>query len=184
MITVSETSRIIEVEKKIDSIYSLLQTGPVLQSGLDSQAPENLTPQSLTPEGGSWESERSSAQDAFPIASHAKDSSHHCEEAPDMIDVIQMGIITDQEAEVLLNAASSEYGVCPWVAVPSSLPLNRFRRERPFLLLSLLSLASRKQVASHEPLERELKKVLSAKIIMDDGPDLDLLQGMLVYLAW
>lgn len=95
-----------------------------------------------------------------------------------------MGIITDQEAEVLLNVSISEYGSFPWMVIPSQLPLNQFRRERPHLLLSLLALASRRQTKPHESLEREFKKLVSTKVIVDGEPDLDLLQGLLVYLAW
>ena len=95
-----------------------------------------------------------------------------------------MGIITDDEAQALLKAASSDHEGFPWVILPSELPLYLFRRERPSLLLSLLSLATRKQAALHESLEHEFKKVIGAKIVMNDGPDLDLLQGVLVYLAW
>lgn len=180
ILTFIEISRIIEVEKKIDSIYSLLQTGPISQSRLVSQPPETLTPYSLTSaEGASMESESSFSHDA-PL----KDSSQYSEEASGTIDVIQKGIITDQEAEDLLNTSTSEYGDFPWVVMPFQLPLNSFRRERPSLLLSLLALASRKQVKLHESLEREFRQVVSGRLIMDGGPDLDLLQGLLVYLAW
>lgn len=178
-------TRIIEVEKKIDSIYSLLHAGPNPQSRLVSQPPETLTPHSLTPgESASWESDISFGQDASPNAPYARGSSHFCEEASGITDVIQMGIISYQEAEVLLEAALSEYGGFPWVVFPSQLPLNIFRRERPSLLLSLLALASRKQAILHESLEREFKKVVGARVIMDGGLDLDLLQGLLIYLAW
>ncbi|KAL9066242.1 MAG: hypothetical protein Q9161_007699 [Pseudevernia consocians] len=185
IVTCMEISRIIEVEKKIDSIYSLLHTGPILQGGLVSQPPEMLTPHSLASgEGASRGSESSFGQVASPNASHESRSSHPCEEASSKVDVIQMGIITNQEAEVLLNASSLEFGGFPWVAIPSQLPFNSFRRERPSLFLSLLALAARKQATLHEPLEREFKKIVSGRLIMDGGPDLDLLQGLLSYLAW
>lgn len=183
--TFIEISRIIEVEKKIDSIYSLLQAGPIPQSRLVSQPPETLTPHSLTPgESASWDSDLSFVQDASPNTPYARDPSRFGEDASDIIDVIQMGIISYQEAEVLLKASLSDYGGFPWVVFPSQLPLNVFRRERPSLLLSLLALASRKQATLHASLERELKKGVAAKVIMDGGLDLDLLQGLMVYLAW
>ncbi|KAF6227633.1 hypothetical protein HO173_012073 [Letharia columbiana] len=174
-------SRIIEVEKKIDSIYSLLQTGPTSRSRLNSLPPETLTPHSLTSAG---ESASRESEDASPNVPHVTNSSCSREEASSVMDVFQMGIITVQEAEVLLKDSLSEYEGCPWVVLPSELPLYLFRLERPCLLLSLLALASRKQAVLHESLEREFRKVISAKVIMDGGPDLDLLQGLLVYLAW
>ena len=95
-----------------------------------------------------------------------------------------MGLITSDEAENLLNDASSEYGHFPWVVIPSQVTLEQFRRERPSLLLSLLALASRRRAIIRESLEREFKKIVSAKVVMDGSPDVDLLQGLLVYLAW
>ena len=185
ILTFIEISRIIEVEKKIDSIYSLLQTGPISQSRLVSQPPETLTPHSLTSaEGASMESESSFGHDAPPNAAHVKDSSHYSDEASGTIDIIQKGVITEQEAEDFLDTSRSEYEGFLWVAIPYKLPLNSFRRERPFLLLSLLALASRKQSTLHESLEGEFRKVVSARLIMDGGPNLDLLQGLLFYLAW
>ena len=174
-------SRILDVEKKIDSIYSLLQNGSVPQSGLVSQLPETLTPQSLN----SGETCLASpSQGASPNTSYAQNSSHCFEEGSGITDAIQMGLITFDEAENLLNNALSEYGHFPWVVVPSQLTLEQFRRERPILLLSLLALASRRRAIIRESLEREFKKTVSAKVVMDGSPDVDLLQGLLIYLAW
>lgn len=106
------------------------------------------------------------------------------EEGSGVLDVIQMGIITIEEAEACLNSSLVEYGDFPWLMFPSELPLSLFRHERPFLLLALLALASRKQTRLYEPLQSEFKKVISNKVVMDGVPDLDLLQGLLVYLAW
>lgn len=178
-------SRILDVEKKIDSIYALLQNGSVPQSGLVSQPPEILTPQSLNScEDTLRDSQGSRSQCASPNALHVQGSSRYFEENPGFTDAIQMGLITANEAEILLNDALSEYGHFPWVVLPSQVTLDQFRRERPSLLSSLLALASRRQPRIRESLEREFKKVVSAKVVMDGSPDVDLLQGLLIYLAW
>ena len=178
-------SRILDVEKRIDSIYSLLQNGSVPQSELVSQPPETLTPQSLNSCGDTLrDAEGSRSHGASPNASHVQDSSRYSEENPGITDAIQMGLITANEAETLLNDAFSEYGHFPWVILPSQVTLDQFRRERPSLLSSLLALASRRQAIIRESLEREFKNVVSAKVIMDGSPDVDLLQGLLIYLAW
>ncbi len=182
MLFLTFISRIIEVEKKIDSIYSLLQTAPILPSGL-------ATPGSLpSGDSASRHSETSPYQSASPTANptalNVTGPSLYGEDGSGAKDFIQMGIITIQEAEAVLDSSLVEYGGFPWVVFPSELPLNLFRRERPFLLLALLALASRKQTRLYEPLQSEFKKVLSNKVIMDGVPDLDSLQGLLVYLAW
>ena len=174
-------SRILDVEKKIDSIYSLLQNGSLPQSGLGTQPPETLTPQSLN-SGETYLT--SPSRGASPNSPYVQNQSHCFEENPGITDAIQMGLITLDEAEKFLNDALSEYGHFPWVVFPSQLTLEQFRRERPFLLLSLLALASRRRAIIRESLEREFKKIVSAKVVMDGSPDVDLLQGLLIYLAW
>ena len=174
-------SRILDVEKKIDSIYSLLQNGSVPQSGLVSQPPEILTPQSLN-SGETFIA--SPSRGASSNTPYLQNSLHCFDETSEITDAVQMGLITVDEAETLLNDALSEYGHLPWVVFPSQVTLEQFRRERPSLLSSMLALASRRQARIREPLEREFKKVVSAKVVMDGSPDVDLLQGLLIYLAW
>lgn len=181
-------SRIIEVEKKIDSIYSLLQTGPQGSrpaNGAALRVPELPTPQSLpSPESVGNESGSCSHQESTSNAFDMGDLSQFSADAPGTMDVIQKGIISLKKAEDLLNAVTSEYGSFHWLIFPSGLSLNIYRRERPFLLLALLALASRKQRRLYEPLQDEFKNVLSAKVIMNGTPNVDILQGLLVYLAW
>ena len=95
-----------------------------------------------------------------------------------------MGLVTFDEAENLFKDALSEYGHFPWVVIPSQVTLEQLRRERPCLLLSLLALGSRKRAVIRESLQREFKKIVSAKVVMDGSPDVDLLQGLLIYLGW
>lgn len=181
----SEISRIIEVEKKIDSIYSLLETGCALAGGSTLNPPEMPTPRSIASgDSTSRDSETSPYQTATPNALDVGDSSLYAEEASGASDVIQKGIITVQEAEALLDSSLVEYGGFPWIVFPSELPFSQFRRQRPFLLLALLALASRKQAKLYGSLQSEFKKTMSGKVIMDGVPDVDLLQGLLVYLAW
>ena len=174
-------SRILDVERKVDSIYSLLQNGSVPQSGLVSQPPEIPTPQSLN----SGETPMASpSPGASPNKPCIQNSPHCFDESSEITDAVQMGLITVDEAETLLNDALSEYGHLPWVVLPSQVTLEQFRRERPSLLSSVLALASRRQARIRESLEREFKKIVSAKVVMDGSPDVDLLQGLLIYLAW
>jgi hypothetical protein len=175
----------VEVEKKIDSIYSLLQAAPTLPSGLAVQPPEMPTPRSLfSGDSASQASEISPTPNTILGALDGGDSSLYSDEASGLVDVIQMGIITIQEAKDLVESSMVNYGGLPWVEFPSELPLGRYRRERPFLLLALLALSSRKQAKLAEPLQSEFKNVISNKIVMEGERNLDLLQGLMVYLAW
>ena len=92
-------------------------------------------------------------------------------------------MITVQSAEELIKNFKTDYASFPFVLLPN-LTIDSFRRERPFLLLSVLTLTSRKRFKLKECLEREFREVLSQRVIVDGAQSLDLIQGLLVYLAW
>ena len=74
-------------------------------------------------------------------------------------DVIQKGVISAQDAEELVKVFRTDYASFPFILLPH-LTMDSFRRERPFLLLSVLTVASRTQCKLRESLERELLEVL------------------------
>lgn len=57
-------------------------------------------------------------------------------------------------------------------------------KRHPFLLLGILAAMSMPDVYVHQRLDAKFKRVLSEKTIERDEKSLDLLQGLLVYLAW
>lgn len=72
----------------------------------------------------------------------------------------------------------------PVVHMPSSPEV--LRRERPFLLLCIRAVTSRSVTAALR-LGQQIKQVIASRIVMDedtDFDDLDLLQGLLAYIAW
>ena len=62
--------------------------------------------------------------------------------------------------------------------------LETLRWEKPFLLLSILVMASAKARGLQVLLEKELRELLASKVIVEGELSLDLLQGLCVYLAW
>lgn len=55
---------------------------------------------------------------------------------------------------------------------------------RPFLLLGILTAMSMPDVYAHRRLDAKFKRVLCERTVERDEKSLDLLQGLLVYLAW
>ena len=105
-------------------------------------------------------------------------------ELPAAADAIQKGIISLQEAAELIDAFNTRYSNFPFLTIPSSSELSSFRYERPFLLLAVLTIAARSRIKLHESLRDELRRVLGMKLIVDAFKNIDLLQGLLAYLAW
>ena len=62
--------------------------------------------------------------------------------------------------------------------------VSSMRHERPFLLLNVLTMAAQRYQELQIVLEKEVREVLGSKIISEGEQSLDLLQGLMVYLAW
>lgn len=100
-------------------------------------------------------------------------------------DVLSKGIISFQTAEEYLRVFRSKNAYFPFVVVPHTTSLENLRQERPFLLLAIFAFSSA-QVHSNitSILEAELCETLAKRVIMEGEKSMDLLQGLLVYLAW
>ena len=105
-------------------------------------------------------------------------------EPPAPADVIQKGMVSLQEAAELIDTFNTKFSRFPFLTIPSSSELKRFRCERPFLLLAVLTVAARNRIVLHESLRDEFRKVLATRLIVDVSKDIDLLEGLLTQLAW
>jgi hypothetical protein len=57
-------------------------------------------------------------------------------------------------------------------------------QRHPFLVLGVLSAMSAKYSHIHQRLDVEFRKALSEKVTMNGEKSLDILQGLLVHIAW
>jgi hypothetical protein len=71
----------------------------------------------------------------------------------------------------------------PFVPTPSRMTAEELRRERPFLYLNISMIVSPNSARQRE-LSNAVKEYLADRIIMNGHRSLDLLQGLLVHLAW
>jgi hypothetical protein len=72
----------------------------------------------------------------------------------------------------------------PFVALPEGYTVALMQIEHPFLLLGLLAVMSVDDLELNGRLHAEFRKALSYKAILQDEKSLDLVQGLLVYIAW
>lgn len=87
-------------------------------------------------------------------------------------------------AKELLSSFHDMSTFFPFVVVPKTATVPLMAKNSPFLLLSLITAASSKDVELHHQLDHEFRKVLSSKVVLDGQRSLDFLQGLLVYIAW
>ena len=100
-------------------------------------------------------------------------------------DVIDQGLLTIHAADTLLKeyrATLAPY--CPFVMMPPQMTAENLRREKPFLFLAILTAALCDNMPLQRKLETEVKKTMSECLIFDGPVSFEVLQGILVHLAW
>ncbi|KAL7941261.1 hypothetical protein V8C42DRAFT_335230 [Trichoderma barbatum] len=97
-------------------------------------------------------------------------------------DVITKGLVPADKARQFLAdfvVASAEF---PLILLPSDTNLDHLRLERPCLLLAILTACSRDHLQIR--LEIEFRRMLAERVIINAEKNLDILQGLLVFLTW
>jgi hypothetical protein len=178
--------RVAEVEQKLDSLYALLSAGT--EAAKETTAPPMVTHSEVqpvfsfeaTPSNYSPSSQTThrKATQQFPVFS-----------LPflvfdDIQDVISKGVMSLERAEESIQFFRTKACSFPFVLIPPQMSLDRLRREKPFLLLSILTCAAQSNNKLQAILELELRESLGKKVIISGEKSMDLLQGVLVYLTW
>ncbi|KAG0648446.1 Transcription factor himD [Hyphodiscus hymeniophilus] len=102
----------------------------------------------------------------------------------DIDDVISKGLVGFQEAEESLCVFRTKALDFPFVVLSPHTSLDTMRREKPFLLLTILAWDSQESFRLQKTLELEIREQLSRKAVFNGERSLDLLQGIMIYLCW
>jgi hypothetical protein len=86
--------------------------------------------------------------------------------------------------EHLLDRFRGMASYFPFVRLPYSCTAASMAEDRPFLLLAAVAAASSEYCHLQDALIRQFKESLSQRVVVAGEKDLDLLQGLLVHLAW
>ncbi|KAF1998812.1 hypothetical protein P154DRAFT_244687 [Amniculicola lignicola CBS 123094] len=85
--------------------------------------------------------------------------------------------------QLLLDTYRAMADFFPFVALPNDAFCRDLMQQRPMLMFAVLTVASYDSALLQLTLSRELRKVVMVKI-MNGEKSLDLLQGLLVFIAW
>lgn len=102
----------------------------------------------------------------------------------DNSDVFLKGILTVEHGERLLREFKNMARNFPFIVLTEGSNLSDFRHERPMLLLAILAAASWRDRPLQLTLEHEYLNELSVRMVVKAEQSLDILQGLLVHLAW
>ena len=72
----------------------------------------------------------------------------------------------------------------PFVVISPSVTAQELREKKPFLFLTVLAAASYENMPLQRRLGKEIKHVVSSRMIFGGESSIEILQGILVYLAW
>lgn len=89
-----------------------------------------------------------------------------------------------EESDALLDAFRNRMlPSCPFIHIPTNITSERLRRSRPFLFQAIMAVAT---PLTCDKLARgkELKKVLAQKALVENEYSIDLLLGLLTFIAW
>jgi hypothetical protein len=100
-------------------------------------------------------------------------------------DVVDRGYLSIETAQTYLNVFQTVMTPhFPFVIIPPNVSMHHLRQDKPFLFLAILASASYENMPLQRSLGGEVKKAVSARMILNGEVSFDLLQGLLVFLAW
>ncbi|EXJ84297.1 hypothetical protein A1O3_04964 [Capronia epimyces CBS 606.96] len=89
------------------------------------------------------------------------------------------------DAEDRLNAFRSDMApFFPFVVIPDRVSARELQDRKPFLYMTIMMASLRQGAAQQLTLARRIGDSLSERVLLKGEQNLDLLQGLLVYLAW
>jgi hypothetical protein len=104
--------------------------------------------------------------------------------SPGVIQTTPRPAITANQVNKYLSRFESLNAYFPFVTLPQGWTVRSILQNQPFLALGILSAMSQLDLVLHRKLDAEFKRVLSEKVTMNGDKSLDILQGLLVHIAW
>lgn len=103
----------------------------------------------------------------------------------EVFDPIEVGIINEDRAILLLNHFRSSFILSfPFIVIPASDTVDTLRRHQPFLFLAIMATMTYETPPIQHALAEEFKGQIASRIIGCAHKSLEILQGLLVYVAW
>lgn len=94
-------------------------------------------------------------------------------------------LIKDDEATLILDTFRTEMALyCPFVTISPEQTVDDLKQLKPFLYMTIMTVGCRHDIPRQTALARKVKELISQKMLLHGERNLDLLQGLLVFLAW
>ena len=198
-----------KLEEKLDGLFKLLQSSASITPTADLTASASTGSTSAQPSPESLESHvanpkdagdssaqqlnlsRSSvdgvrlhsptiAPDAAYVTSGTRSTIYQC---PDFSPISGLEPSPDEAEGILRSFRPHMATYFPFIIIPESTTAQELRRYRPFLWLCLMSVAS-KSTAQQKALAKEVKITMGRELFVEGKNNIDLLLGLMVFVAW
>lgn len=101
------------------------------------------------------------------------------------LDPFQRGILSVEHGQELLDSFRSKMtSYFPFVVIPDSFSVRELQQQKPHLCIAVLAAASFRNVKNQRALGGFFNEVIAQRLAKGPFATLDLLQGLLVHLAW
>lgn len=197
MPSTDEPRRVAEMEQKLDSLYALLSSTAESQSTTNSSQSPSVPASASAPPAVELNDPlddstlfqydmMQSFQPPFTNAdvSEAAFPTFSLTYIDEFQDVISRGLVDFEQAEGYIRMARDKVATFPFVVIPPDVTLDDLRRQRPFLLLTILACSAVDSLKLQDALDEEIRETLSKRAMLKGEKSLDLIQGLLVYLSW
>ncbi|TVY15966.1 Transcriptional regulator WAR1 [Lachnellula arida] len=189
--------RVNELEQKLESLVAMMAPTQADASGLEDnttpnvatytehlmETPDNIPQNTMVPQAQypskPWKTFQSFGGHPFSIPSTTSFTIFD-----DLQDVIARGLVTLEKAEDSVQHFRNTASNSPFVIISPDTSIDYLRRQKPFLLLTVLAMATINNMKLQKLLDQEIRDTLGRRVFMSGEKSLDLLQGILIYLTW
>ena len=100
------------------------------------------------------------------------------------VDMIEQGLLSIKQAETLFTSYQKMAPNFPYVVIHPDTTVTQLRRDSPMLLNAMFLTGAYSDRGLHHLLQEQYLKLLSSKSMIAGEASMDLLQSVLIYLAW
>lgn len=168
------------LEQRFDTLIDLLATnggaakGPVLENTAVTPYRTNNTAVTAEPTVQNPPSYFTPAQ--TPTTSERGDTYPY--------DPVEAGIISSESASSLLKTYRSWDVSFPFVILKEDVTVDDLRRQKPFLFLAIMTVTTYATPSRQRALLEKLKSQIAHRVIEKSEKSLEIIQGLLIYVAW
>lgn len=173
-----------QLEQRVETLMDMLSRNGQAHDFLTTTNSINST--GFTVSGNDQELESVNSRDfAQPYATSEDTASQSSADAYAAYDPVDVGILREDEAIVLLDEFRQEFSQCfPFVIVNTSIGADTLRQQQPFLFLSIMAAMTYRKPSTQRVLAKEFKNQIAVRIIKSSHKGLEVLQGLLVHAAY